>query len=327
VDRHLYILVPFFPAPKNPPLTNLTDGPLADASKSLDEQEHYFQQKITRFSRWMSRHRASLEFGFGAKIHELRLEPNSTFGLAGGASITYAFPEIPLLQTKGQEIVGIPKGLAIRLALMVVLNDVDMRGVEHRKNAFVIQIDGSGAFNYDGIYRIAKRLIMDDKDIVFGLRPGNWLMPQPDRKKIEQFENAILVNAVKNAEGCELDLIDGQAGCWGLRVSELRRLSLSALDYELEFDLLSSALMSGYELVYSEELLGDQRIGPTAPTVLDFTDPRKTLGKLPFILYKLGWTKRQLSEFVQCYERRYANDPTRCLPEPYIQQLKIWACE
>jgi hypothetical protein len=222
------------------------------------------------------------------------------------------------------EIVGIPKGLAVRLALIVALNDTDQRGVEHRENTFIVQIDGSGAFHYNSILCVTESLIGNNRQIVLGARTGDWFMPGRERKPIERFENSIVAAECKRSLSADYNLIDGQAGCWGIRASVLKTLALTALDYELEFDLLASALLAGFPPIYSMQLFRGKRIGHPVSGELDYSDPRKTLRKVPFILHKLGWNRQMLAEFIDQYERDHGTDTERALPAKYLAQLRAW---
>jgi hypothetical protein len=116
-------------------------------------------------------------------------------------------------------------------------------------------------------------------------------------------------------------LVDSQAGCWGIRASALGNVNLSASDYELEFDLLSSLLLSGMQPVFSDPLVGDQRIGAD---LSDTIDHRRTVRKMPFILYKCGWSKQKLSNFLTEYCDTYRASAERTLPDEYVAALNDW---
>ena len=141
---------------------------------------------------------------------------------------------------------AVPKGLAIRLELMVIL---DSLAVTDREHAYFVQIDGSGAIDYHGIDLVLEKLLHDQTSpqIVLGKRPNDspdWFMGHAERKAIELFEKFLIEERFRNTVDEEFggSLPDAQAGCWGLRLDTLRKLSLTAGGYELELDIITSAL-------------------------------------------------------------------------------------
>jgi hypothetical protein len=83
------------------------------------------------------------------------------------------------------------------------------------------------------------------------------------RKVIEEFEQYLLLrhrrqHLERTFPGYDFStnvLPDGQAGCWAFRLRVGLRLQLAASGYEIEFDLLASALDAGLRAVYSKPLL------------------------------------------------------------------------
>jgi hypothetical protein len=328
LGRHLYIIVPFFPAPK---LGSTATGASRDPT-SVQKAETRFREKLVLFDRWAAKRIPLLKYTYKLDaVEPLALMPERTFVLEGGAIIKYEpDPSSGPIGAQEEEIIGVPKGVAVRLALIYILNDVDRRrGADGREQTVVVQIDGSGAFQYDSIFSIVQKLEMENHLVVLGNRPDyvsgdrvyEWLMWPRERKIIERFENALLSRAYYETSGVYHTLEDGQAGCWGLRVSVLGDLSLSASDYELEYDLLASIVTSGRKPIFSDKLIGGDRIGDTPP---DRIDHRKTVGKMPFILYKARWSKDRLSTFLEEYRNRFKGDRDLALPDDYVNELIKW---
>src|SRR5882724_8383035 len=167
---------------------------------------------------------------------------------------------------------AVPKGLAIRIALLAALDGVDKHGVEERTDAYVVQIDGSGAFKFESVFEVLK-LLTKGESIVFGQRTGDkWFMSHKDRKCVELFENYLAKTwAAEVGSVTGPDWPDAQAGCWGLRMVELQNLGLTAPGYELEIDLFTSVLMSKRHFVFSPPLEEGVRITGSGMQLQDGT--------------------------------------------------------
>ncbi len=185
----------------------------------------------------------------------------------------------------------VPKGITIRMTLFAALEACDTHsGVSGRESAYFVQIDGSGAFEYDSIFNILERLEEGDS-VVLGQRTGNWFMPHPERKIVELFENFLLRTWYTEKHGKDPgEWPDAQAGCWGMRLSELQYLALTAPDYELEFDLVASAVIACRPFVFTPPLVEGRRIGGSGmQTVSGDVNHAPAARKMHFIAAKLGF--------------------------------------
>lgn len=305
--RRLYIIVPIFPS------------------------DAFMSEKLDRWESWHLQNRGLLKRIFKIRhLEELVLWPNSTWLLAGDVTIKYSSPDPPIPMSV-ERAPGVPKGLAVRLALAAILDEVDAEdggnGVLDRQDTFIIQIDGSGAFDYNNIYRIAEALIRGGEDVVLGRRSGDWFMTHKDRKTVEMFENALLETWKVRTHGKGFDepLLDAQAGCWGLRASVLRKISLTAPRYELEFDLIASAVMGNISFCFSSELKPGIRIGPSG--MQSTTDPAGYAGavrKMPFIAHKLEMSKPDIGQALDAYISRSQENSVPALPTGYVELLRTW---
>jgi hypothetical protein len=199
-------------------------------------------------------------------------------------AITITFP--PSVGAK------VPKGLLARLHLFVLMERVEREYIDPA-NAIFACIDGSGAFNFDSLQLLVDPFIDDPElDVVFGRRPENNPGMPLARKVIEEFEQYLLfrhrsVEIARTFAGYDFTkhiLPDGQAGCWAFRLKVGAQLQLAASGYEIEFDLLASALDEGLKACYSKPLLMS-----TAPRV-----SLASLTAVPMSIQKLRFIERKL---------------------------------
>jgi hypothetical protein len=286
-QRRLYIIVPNFPPGE------------------------YAAARADNFRVWFLRNRSLLRNAYDLSVTDVELRAEGVHVLGSGATIQFSPPSAGPKVKNARWLAprGTPKGLALRLALQVVLDEVDREGVALRNDTFIVQIDASGAFDFDSVYIILNALLDQEHpvDVVLGRRPGRErLMDSEDRVKVELFEEYLTETTLGRKSPDELEPLyaDTQAGCWGLRCSALERLSLTAPAYELEFDLFCSTLMTGVSFGLSEELIAGTRIGPsgvssTLPT--GKRDHTVEVRKLPFIAHKLGLTSTAVRQAIDRY--------------------------
>lgn len=201
-------------------------------------------------------------------------------------------------------VASVPKGLIARLHLIAALEMVRRNGtVDGGKSPSPKEIvfgciDGSGAFHYDSLHLLARPFLADPSvDVVLGRRPGDYSGMHAGRKEIEEFEQYLLfrhrrAQLATAFEGYDLKeelLPDGQAGCWAFRLNVATRLPLTASGYEIEFDLLASAIDSGMKIAYTEPL-----IMPRIPRHTSANAIPMSINKLQFIQRKLCIDKADL---------------------------------
>lgn len=218
------------------------------------------------------------------------------------------------------------KGLAVRLALIAALDQTDRRGggAAARRDAKCILIDGSGAFDFESIFEIMDLLtgkspeIDCPADVVLGTRPDGQSGMTVERKAIEDFEQFIVANAVPKSMQVlgNLPWPDGQAGCWGLSLSALTVMPLSALSYELELDLLTSSVASGLSIRYTSPL----RMLPRRQTSVPPNPVPMSLGKLDFLQAKLGLNSDQIARFWVEFAVRFP-ETAKLTPQEYRDRL------
>ena len=158
-------------------------------------------------------------------------------------------------------------------------------------------------------------------DIVFGRRPDSKSGMPPGRKEMEEFEQYLLfrhrlAGLKQTFADYDLDqwlLPDGQAGCWAFGLSAAHRLPLTASRYQIEFDLLASAVDAGLKGVYTRPLLMTDKPRHSSASA----DPYGTsINKLPFIQRKLGITRGDVWEAWKDFRRRFASSPLLSTLQP-----------
>jgi hypothetical protein len=223
---------------------------------------------------------------------------------------------------------AVPKGLAIRLELMAIL---DTLSVEQRSCAYFIQIDGTGALEYKGIEAVLDTFFQgpEHPEVVLGQRSNDskdWCMGHPERKAIELFEKFLIEERFRKIVDEEFggSLPDAQAGCWGLRLDALKTVSLTAGGYELELDIVTSALelldcglLRKTKVAFTRELSCGPRTGGGGGSDTFTLNRASTIDKLPFILHKLGYDKSTL-------KRMLDNFGESTLPQEYVVAVREW---
>lgn len=190
------------------------------------------------------------------------------------------------------------KGLMVRSKILSVIDKID---VVDREQSFVVLIDGSGKIDYNCALGVIGALV-NGENIVLGCRhKGSFGIPD-DRKNIEIFENFLV------SEKFKIKLPDAQCGCWGLRANLLKRLSLTAVGYEIELDLLVSALEARIDICFFPV-----KIIESATKISSF-DPSYHIDKLKFLLNKLSFDEFMLKALFEKFKIKFEMP----LPESYV---------
>lgn len=224
--------------------------------------------------------------------------------------ITVTYPEI------------VPKGLAVRLHMMTNLNWIDGKDYSHRNDSYYVLIDGSGAFDFENIYKVLDKLLARDAryDVVLGKRPqGDPGIPL-SRKNVELFEEYLLRMKYSEIELCQDSFPDGQAGCWGLCFGSIKSIPLTAMSYELEYDLLASSIQNALRVGFSEDLLMNPRT--TSDFGHDDQLARNCLQKMDFIVHKLDYEKANIHGLLKDYVEELGDDSNKDLPDWYIDAIE-----
>jgi hypothetical protein len=221
----------------------------------------------------------------------------------------------------------VPKGVLLRLEILSALEWIDRADPRARDDAYFVMIDGSGAFDLANLFSVLDRLLsLPRVDVVFGQRPPHDTGMPTWRRAIELFEERLLVqqypSELRRALGSDR-LPDSQAGCWGFRLSAAKCISLTARSYELEFDLLSSAVICGAQIAFVGPLVmrarGTSEFG-ARPN--DATAVRASIQKLKFIMQKLCLTAEEIVASLAEYEKEVSADPTMVLPPEYVDAVE-----
>jgi hypothetical protein len=283
-------------------------------------EDDSMMNRVVAYLRWSAANAANIQSKYNAELIPMLLAPGVHLTLKGGAIMSYSTP-------KGRSS-RVPKGLAIRICLTAILDLIDNStgGVSNRHHTYIVQIDGSGAFLLENIDKVLDTLIVGQCPVALGLRTGDtWFMGHAERKRVELFENSLLENWHTRNKGTPVapPLLDAQAGCWGFSGIVLDRISLTAPSYEIEFDLVSSALIAGCDFAFTDNLLEGTRIGTSGhTTTTGAVDHSVAVRKMPFIANKLRLSDEQVLEELLAYSQRYSLDPERTLPSSYVDQLR-----
>lgn len=225
----------------------------------------------------------------------------------------------------------VPKGIVIRLHIFSMLEEIDDIGGYHlRDDAVYAFIDGSGAFQFESLRLVLRTLLLNDEtDVSLGTRPDNQFGMPRWRKAVEEFEHYILLHRFEDRlrvsypkldPACSV-LPDGQAGCWAFRARAARNLALTAKGYEIELDLLFSAVLAGLKIDFSQPLLMSPKPrisdfgqgGGAQPATTELVTCRQ---KLEFIEHKLGLGPRDLAQAKTAFISRFP-DLSREIPTQY----------
>jgi hypothetical protein len=277
-------------------------------------------KRFWAFYPWWDKNQESIAKKFDITPHFKPIMPFCTLPLTGNVTIVY--PE-------GMQ-AAVPKGLTIRLELMAILDTLTPADREH---TYFVQIDGSGAINYHGIELVLEKLLQDttSPQIVLGKRPNespDWCMGHPERKAIEVFEKFLIEERFRMTIDEEFGgaLPDAQAGRWGLRMDVLSKLSLTAGGYDLELDVITSALellesglLEKNKVAFTRDLSCDERIGGGggAGSATFQLKKTNTINKFPFLLHKLGYNKGELWRVLEKFDKN-------TLPQEYVAAVHEW---
>lgn len=204
-----------------------------------------------------------------------------------------------------------PKAEVVRHAFSQMFEE-DQQKKKIEKYDYVICIDGDGDINFDYIFEVLEALLGGNK-AVFSCRQGNYGLKPVERSYIEYFENGILEIFFKTR------VPDGQCGCYGFHNSIIKKLSLTATNFDIELDLLINILQREEELTY-------------IPIKIEQEEERsnftfeKNIEKLEFINKKLCLNKYFLKEYYVFFQKKFGWS----LPDEYvahfekIQTLSTW---
>ena len=212
---------------------------------------------------------------------------------------------------------SVPKGFVARLHLLYLLYLIEYSSggktkAEDQSKTIFACIDGSGAFNFDSLTLLVEAFAQDpDVDVVLGRRPPDYSGMMPGRKEIEEFEQYLLFHsrpAQLKAAFAKYDLSDdllpdGQAGCWAFRLRCSHRLPLTANGYEIEYDLLASAIESQLKIAYTEPLAMPRvpRHSGASTRAIEMS-----IRKLDFISCKLDLTREDIVRAWKEFASRFA---------------------
>ena len=283
-----------------------------------------------------------LNFEHSGGLEDLNRFCGKGTGMGGRASIQPYFPgrnvlirhqpnQKPVRLTfPGYRGIAVPKGFVARLHLLVIQESV---GQDQNLGDVIFGcIDGSGAFKYESLKLLVEPFKRDSSiDVVFGKRPDDNSGMQPGRKEMEEFEQFLLfrhrsAQLKQSLPDYDLNrrvLPDGQAGCWAFRLRAAQRLPLTASSYEIEFDLLASAIEAGLKCAYTRPLLmshGDRHSSASA-------DPFGTsIGKLHFIQRKLRITRGDVAEAWGDFSEHFAKSPLLSALRPGYETALMEYC-
>jgi len=226
----------------------------------------------------------------------------------------------------------VTKGLAIRFHILAILDSIDRYSPAHRDDSYYIMIDGSGAFDYSNIFYVLDKLCGIPRfDVVLGKRPEKESGMAIWRKNVELFEEYLIYQKFGNEyvrcyiEDKYSSLPDSQAGCWGLRLGVMKHLPLTARSYEIEYDLLFSALENKIEIGFTKTLQMAVRTATDFGTAINESAIKQCISKLDFITHRLGYEKRKIPKIVQEYLNKIKQNPEKMLPNEYIEGIKDFA--
>jgi hypothetical protein len=225
---------------------------------------------------------------------------------------------------------AVPKGFVARLHLLVIQETIE-RDLDPNNVIFGC-IDGSAAFRYESLKLLVEPFKKDASvDVVFGKRPDTNPGMPPGRKEMEEFEQYLLfrhrsTQLKQTFSDYQLErglLPDGQAGCWAFRLSVAQRLPLTASSYEIEFDLLASAVDAGLKGAYTRPLLMAAKRRYSSAS----KDPYGTsIRKLPFIQRKLGITRCDVANAWKEFAERFSGSPLTSALQPGYEKALLEYC-
>lgn len=194
-----------------------------------------------------------------------------------------------------------PKGLLIKEKIIYIINTIK---VSDLSSCFVILIDGSGKIVYDSVFNVLKTF-ENGSEVILGCRQhGRWGIPE-DRKRIEVFENFLV------SEKYKIQLPDAQCGCWGIRGDILKNISLTAMGYEIELDLITCALESNLDICFAPIKINPSRTKKSSFKI------EHHIRKLEFLLHKLSYDDYILKALLKKFENKKGIK----LPQWYLEEI------
>src|SRR5947209_11498849 len=103
-------------------------------------EDDFMANRMDSFTEWLAGNAADLASRYSARFRPFLLGPGLKFRLKGGVVMQYS-------TQKGRS-PRVPKGLAVRVSLMAILDLIDNDqsiGIAMRNKSFIVQVDGSGA--------------------------------------------------------------------------------------------------------------------------------------------------------------------------------------
>lgn len=218
------------------------------------------------------------------------------------------------------------KGLAVRLHILTILDWIDRNDPSHRDDSYYVMIDGTGAFDFSNIFLVIDKLCgIPRYDVVLGKRPDDNSGMAEWRKDIELFEEYVMAKSLDISRLSALndheEFPDSQAGCWGLRLSVMKDISLTARSYELEFDLLTSSIKSSLKIGFTDPLKMRQRCATDFGKEIDDDSMRQCLSKMEFIAHKLNLAKSDIPRLLDEYLDEKGGEPHHTLPDRYVKEM------
>lgn len=252
-----------------------------------------------------------------------RLHTYDRLGLAPGHQIRIGGKNPVVVRFPKEAKSLVQKGQAVRFCLLSALDRSDEHGIAARNDAAFVLIDGSGAFDFSNISVVLKSLY--DADVVFGRRPEGNSGMAPWRKTVEDFEQFVLLDNIKqnaNSEWTSKTLLpDGQAGCWGFWLRSLKDLPLTAPNYEIEFDMLASSLMSKLRIAFTPELKMKARGKSDFGVDADEPAIRRCMEKMRFIVHKLDLSPEAVFRSKKSFGVHHP-EKAKSLPLMYTKALR-----
>ncbi|MFH1287985.1 MAG: hypothetical protein ABII25_04735 [bacterium] len=194
-----------------------------------------------------------------------------------------------------------PKGLMVHGKLLSLISKIDYTQID---NHYFVLIDGSGKIAYDNVFNVLD-ILSKGKQIVLGCRPKDFGVSD-SRKDIEHFENFLVEEKYK------VVLPDAQCGCWGGHANILKSLPLTAKTYDIEIDLVSSAIANNLSISFIPVTMDINEF-----PISNFTSFDIDITKLNFLTNKLGLDKHSIQLSYKKFNEIYKIE----LPEEYLNHF------
>lgn len=210
------------------------------------------------------------------KFNDLNLIPKEGLIYTGTRTVDPNTKEIVIIIDKTQ------KGVSVRQKL---------DSIERDDHNFVVYIDGDEDIQFDYVFDILEILRSNsDINICLSCRQGKFGLGEV-RNNIERFE----LSLIEQKYG--INLPDGQCGCWGLKAPLLNSLSLTAIGFEIELDILISALDAKENPYYIPV-----KLNKISPTTFNEKEHR---AKLNFLIGQLGLNRSLLLGYYENFKKMY----------------------